>query len=388
MPVVFRNRLDPDNAPEPPTVAWAQVTYTGTVPRWLAQRRMHYSSVSDTVLTYSGHPGASGIYSNALFSLNPSTLVSTLLDATATSGSNSSAPDYPDSTAGAWNNGDGADDPNFPADRHPEFQNDIDTSRNVMWQWSGLAIGNPAEGDGTAWNDLRSFSLNANPADGTWTKYVLSNTPSVNYNGVLVYCSSVDLLWLHGIAGNTRTAIYAPSDSLSADQITAGCANPKEWTQTHNVSGSPPYSYYVCAAHDSPRSRVLLFGWDTSGGGPSTLQVWAYSIPGQSWTDLSPTQAPLQFGPVTGHDYALCPITSGRWSGDFLFVRTSHTTAGDAAEAATFLYRPSANRFYELETTGTPPDRVAMNVFVPSMGSHGGIVTHEADGQFSHGTLS
>lgn len=339
------------------------------------------------MFTYAGHPNTSGIYSNAVFALDPSSLVSTLIDATATSGSNSTAPDYPDSTAGEWNNGDGAADPNFPGDRHPEFMNAVDTLQNVLWQWSGLAIGNPAEGDGTAWNDLRSMSLNTDPTSNAWTKYVLSNTPAVTYNGVLVYIPTTDLLWLHGVSGNTRTYVYAPTASLSAEQTAAGCVTAKVWALTHNVSGQPPYSYYVNAAYDAPRARVLLFGWDTSGGGPSTLEVRAYSVAGQSWSNLSPTNAPLQFGPVTGHDYALCPITSGRWAGDFLFVRTSHKTAGDSAEAATFLYQPASNRFVQLHTTGTGPHRIAMNAFVPSIGSNGGIVSHESNAQFWHGTL-
>jgi hypothetical protein len=381
--IIFRNRLDG----APPVIAWSQVTYTGTVPRWLAQRRMHYDAVSGQVLTYAGHPDTSGIYSNALFALNALTLVSTLIDATATSGSNSTAPDYPNSTAGAWNNGDGAVDPNFPSDRHPEFQSDIDTSRSRYVQVSGLAIGNPDEGDGLCHDDLRYFSLQSDPTDGTWTKVGSYTPPTVTQAGVLVYLSDVDLYWLHGISGNTRTSVYAPSDTLSAAQEAAGCVTAKTWAQTHNVSGEPPYSYYVNAAYDQPRGRVLLFGWDTSGGGPSTLQVWAYTVAEQAWSNLSPTNAPLQFGPATGHDYALCPVTSGRWSGEMLFVRTSHTITGDAGEAATFLYRPELNRFYVLETTGTAPDRVAMNVFVPSLGSHGGIVAHEADGQFSHGVL-
>ncbi len=371
-----------------PSIAWEPVTYTGTVPRWLAQRRAHYVDVCEQLLTYAGHPGSSGIYSNALFALDPLSLVSTLIDATATSGSNSSAPDYPESTVDLWNNGDGATDPNFPSDRHPEFQSDIDTLRNRYVQVSGLALGNPPEGDGLCYNDLRYFSLNASPALGSWSKVSPYTPPTVLQDGVLVYIDDDDLYWLHGVTGNVRTSVYAPSDSLSAAQIAAGCSNPKEWALTHNVSNSPPYSYYVNAAYDRPRNRVLLFGWDTSGGGPSTMEVWAYSVPGQTWTNLDPTDAPLQFGPVTGHDYALCPITTGTWSGDFLFVRTSHTSAGDAAEAATYLYRPTTNRFYALETTGTAPDRITIAAFVPLLGSHGGVVSHENGGQFRHGVLS
>ncbi len=383
--IIIRNRLDSGNLP---SVAWSQVTYTGDVPRWLAQRRLHYDAVSGQVLTYSNIQSASGIYSTDMFALNPSTLVATRLGGTQ-SPQAGAVGNYPDSNVGAWNNGEGSDVQPWPSDRHPEFQSVIDTLRNRYWQWSGLAFGNPVSGDGLCYNDLWSYALNVDPTDNTWTLRGTEDPASVSTNGVLWYDSVTDLLILHGQVGNPKTWVYAPSVSLSAAQTTAGCTAPQTWSLTYSpVTNVPQYSYYANGVYATASQQVLLFSWNNSGLSDSMLEIWRYDVAAQTWTNRAPSGLPHQ-QQVTGHDWATSYVSSGRCVGSVWFHRTTHTASADTAEAADFLYEPSANVLTPLSVSGFGPSKIHMSEFVPSLGSDGGLIAHEGStGQFWHGVLS
>jgi hypothetical protein len=368
--ILFRNRLDTDL----PTMAWEQVSYTGVVPNWLAQRRMLTDPVTGQWFTYSGIAGeTSGIYSTDEIFGNVSTLVCTHGGGTSTPTSSGCAED-----GSSWTpNGPG------PSDRHPEFQSVVDTTRNVKAQWSGLACGfAPA--------DFWDYSLNATIANNE--PALISTTgltsPADTYiGGSLVYVPTDDVYWIR--FSNGTTAVMARTASISSNQSAWGCVTQNAWAVI-TPTGTPTYAQLQAYEWDPVTERIIQLGvnWTSA----AAIEVWSYAGLTQTWTNKSPSGAFTKQAADLGHSWLLSRITSGTWSGGFLIVRNGTGSTAQTDQAATYLYDSGMNTILRLETTGTGPSRHLMTTFVPSLGSQGGLVAHEGvggqSGQFWHGVLS
>jgi hypothetical protein len=368
-------------------IAWTTESYSGDVPTHLAQRRMLYDSVSGQIFTYSGINGVtSGIYSTNFVFLDGATKVATDAGGTS-SANNSSAPDYPDSTAGQWNNGDGwSPGPPGPSDRHPDFTTCIDTTRNKIVQVTGLAIGHTP-------NDFWEFSRNADPTDNRMTEISTSGLggDGTFINGVLVHDPLHDVFWAR--YGNGTVMVLARTASISSDQSDAGCVTQNAWEiiNTSITGDAPPFSVFNNAIWDPLTEKILVFSWDNGGGTDSDTNVFAYDVTAQHWDDLDPANKPTNEGASVGFEWLVARIPSGTYAGKFLYVRTSHTYVGDSGQAAVFIYDSQANTWTTVSTTGSGPHRISMLDLDPNLGTMGGLVVHEAlggqSGQFLHGIL-
>jgi hypothetical protein len=357
-----------------PQLAWSVQVYSGTLPHMVYQQRPNYDMLSASVLAYLTRAAGSGIYSTDYFALKSATRVSTRIGGTGSTGHSCAL--YPSSTPNGWNDGSASDKQPWPSDRHPEFQNAIDTSRNHLYQFSSLACNSTED-------DTLRMELNADPTENTWTPLSPATTPNTVHSSAMCYHAAHDVLVLHGRSGGgvgfPQTWFFAPDpegNGLSALQIAAGCSTPEDWIRVYNQTESMiPSLTLHNNLHDDPRTgKILMFGvYDESG--PFTTEVWAFDPVLHTWTNLNPANAPsnLQSG-TANSEFLVTRITSGRWSGFFHFHRTSHASEGDTSQIADYLYDSVANRFYPLNTTGTGPDAGTFEVFDPTIGAHGGIV--------------
>jgi hypothetical protein len=368
-----------------PDVAWSTVTYTGEIPNHLAQRKIDYDSVSSRWFTYSGLDGVtSGIYSTNFVFCNSSTLVCTEAGGTS-SPLSSSAPDYPNSTPGLWNNGDGwTPSGPGPSDRHPDFQMAIDTFRNKIVQVSGLLIGHSP-------NDYWEYSQNADPTSNTMAQISTTGLTGDGFyiNGSLVYVPDYDVFWVR--FGNGTVMVLCRTASISGNQSSAGCVSQNAWATLSPSGTAPSFGPFSNAIWDPITSKILVFSFDNGGGTAADTTVYSYDVLTKTWAHLNPSNKPTNVAGGSGFESLATRITSGAWSGKFLYVRTGHSYSATPAQAAVFLYNSELNTWTQLTVTGTGPSRISFVVFDPNIGSNGGIVAHEGlggqSGQFLHGVL-
>jgi hypothetical protein len=383
--LVFRNRLDSDNVLNP-IITWTTESYSGDVPTHLAQRRVIYDSASGQWFTYSGLDGeTSGIYSTNVVFGNSTSKVCTNAGGTS-SANNSSAPDYPESTAGQWNNGDGwTPGGPGPSDRHPDFGTAIDATRDVIVQVTGLAIGHSP-------NDYWQYSRNATPTSNRMTEISTSGLTGDGslINGTLVHDPLHDVFWMR--FGNGTVMVLARTASISSDQSSAGCVSQNAWATLTPSGSAPAFNPFSNAIWDPRTERILVFSWDNGGGTSADTTVYAYNVLTQTWTHLDPSNKPTNVGASVGFEWLSARISSGTWAGRFLWVRTGHTYTAAAAQSAVFLYDSVLNTWTQLSVSGTGPSRISMLDFDPNMGANGGLIVHEGlggqSGQFLHGVLN
>jgi hypothetical protein len=377
-----------------PTIAWSTLTQAGASRSNNAQLGLLFDPQSQDVWYYG--TDNSGIYSTASFfgAISGSTITFTKLGGTA----GTSAPCYSDGTGpvsqvGGWNNGDGSALQPHPADRHPETMSAVDTSRNHLYQWSGLACGNPSSGDGIAYRDLWRLALNASPGDDTWTQVSVTTKSDIHFSGGLVYASGHDVLVLTGrpgggASGNPETWVLCPDpegNGLSASQSAAGCTTAHTWDKTWDPgTEDPSYAYYANYGYSSTLDRVLMFKMYDAGGA-WTMQVWAYHLLNKTWTQRTATNAPANL--ISGWTQQLvAQATTGTWANKFFYHRTNMNGSG-SGQAADYMYDPDADEFVLLDSTGTGPASLTHLTYAPHIGSHGALVAYEAGNVWWVGVL-
>lgn len=378
-PIIFRNRLDPDNVSDGATlIAWENVTFTATddqAPLWTAYMKPLYDVVSGQSIWYLHRDTSSIIYSTDLYFYNSATRVFTRIGGTGSliqvCSDGSGSVDRAGNPKLPW-----------PPDRHPVEELAIDTSRNVLHLVNGVCA--TAEDGPTLW-DQWSMVLNADPDDNAWVLGLTGqeNLPSIENVGSIEYSTADDILVFHGThTGNfPRTWVYAlGSGDPSAAQLAAGCTARGVWFETYTVGvQEPPASYFSSIVYAPNTGKVYHMGHD----GESV--VWEYDIPAKTWTDMAPTGDVPEEATLLSQERLVSYLSSGALAGNIFYHRTAHS--GTPGVAGDYLYSPVANTWTQLPSTGTGPRGLTFSVFDPTLGNHGGIVAFTNDTGLWHGVF-
>jgi hypothetical protein len=366
------------------SIAWTNITssLTGNVPNGAAQVKLHYDPLSGNVLVPQIRNDQSGIYASNWWSLNPNTYVMTRIGGT--TGSQNGCTNYP-LTGGGWDDGSGSDVLPWPSDRHYDFMGAIDTTRNILIQFSGLAC---SDGPSDTWQ----WTLNATPTSNVWLKRTPATTPNTPFGASTTYDSVHDVFVMVGQQGggigNTFTWIYCPDtelNGLSSPQTTAGCDTANDWQQVHEdtaqVTLTPAnLTYEGNVIYDPTANRVRLFR--AFHGAAWTVQTAVFNLEstGSGWTVSTPTGAPSNNTSNANNEFLWARISSGTLSGKFVFVRTGHLQAGDAGQAGVWLFDAGTNTMTPMTVSGTGPIRSGFVTYVPTIGSNGGLIFQELVG--------
>lgn len=242
----------------------------------------------------------------------------------------------------------------WPFDRHPEHMA-YDTTRNRLAIYSGVCQGNNND-------DLWYYDPQAN----TMAEVDISaSVPTVGNSGALAYSSAYDVFVLLGPNGSSlpETWIFAPVDegeSLSSQQLQSGVSVPNRWTKMALTAEQHPTQAYFRWAMlhcHQPSGLVYAFLFDQGDSTPSTMEVWTYNISTQGpWINRNASNAPSE-GASTSPEQLIIALTSGPWSGKFLYHQTAHNGTGGVSKD--YLYDPVANGFSLLTTAGGGPDKIS-----------------------------
>jgi hypothetical protein len=339
--ILFRNRLDPDNASEVSSIAWTLQSQTTGWPGYNGYLELVYDGESQRTLLYGVPDGSSSIYSSNVYAYNA--LLNTFTDL---GGNDSMANDCTDTA------------PTHPGNRHPYGQLAVDTLRNRLWLWAGVC-------SGTNRTDLWYLTLNSDPLLNTWTKVTPSTLPTPRNAASMVYSPDDDVIFLFGTDAGAQTHcnwVYCPSASRSAAQIAAGCAAAEDWTEVSVVGGAQPAGVqYPRLMYDTANDRVVCYGGMT-GGGTVQNETWSYHIPSQTWTEkaLSTTTPTLYTGPGSPATFAMVFVPS---IGKFLYHQTHGT-----GSPRDWLYNPVADTWQVIDSTGSGPTVDTVAAFDPTQG--------------------
>jgi hypothetical protein len=357
----------------PASVTWTTETYTGDVPNYLTQRTLHFDSVSGDWFTYSGLVGVtSGIYSSNFTFCNSASKVCVNAGGTS-SVFNSTAPDYPASTAGQWNNGDGwTPGGPGPSDRHPDYQTITDTTRSKIVQVSGLLLGHTP-------NDFWEYSINSDPTDNRMS--LVSTTATVfgtdaSIGGTLIHIPSDDIFWIR--FSNTLTAVLCRTASISSNQSAAGCVTQNVWASVSPTGATLPFAQLQNYVWDPATARILNFSFDNAGGTSADTTVYSYNPLTKVWTHMDPANKPTNVGGTDGFEWLVARVST--MPGQFVWVRTGHDNTANPGQAAVYRYDSLANTWTALSISGTGPSRISLITFDPTVGAYGAIIVHESDG--------
>lgn len=277
--ILIRHRLDPDNVLGISSIAWTQQATTSPWPGYNGYLGIRYDAVSQRTFFYVTTTGTT-IYSSDLYSYASASNAFTRL------GGNNS---IDNAASGATSN-----DGSWPKDRHPVQQMAIDTTRNRLYLISGLVQNNPI-------HDTWYLTLNAAPAEDTWTKVALTTNPGPVTTGAIsgaaVYSPHDDVLFMFGTDSSAQTScnwVFAPGSSLSAAQTAAGCSANNEWYEVAPVGGVQPSGVqYPVMIYLPNRRKVWLFGGRNSGNTANLNEVWEYDIPTKTWAQHAPASSPV-----------------------------------------------------------------------------------------------
>jgi hypothetical protein len=375
--------VEPPQLPPPgPVIDWTPLASAGASQSANAQQKILFDPVSGQILQYG--TDNFGIYSTAIFFGAISGNTNNLTKLSSTGGATTCDTTYPASVPGGWNNGDGSPQQPWPADRHPEFQMAIDTLRNALYLWSGLACGNPGPGDGIAYRDLWRLSLNSDPLLDGWQLIPgASKTSEISSGGSMVYVAPYDVLVLHsagpGVGGqNPETWVLCPTQGapLNANHRSVGCVQPDVWARAYDTANYDPSPYgYNMTVYDPGTNKVLLFEL-----GPAT-KVWAYHLTNKTWTQLpllTTIAGPMNIG--SNIESLITIATSGRWANKVFYRRTCHDGLGLCGFAADFMFDPQTSNWTHVLPTGTGPSKLAYIAFAPNIGIDGALIAWEPNG--------
>jgi hypothetical protein len=364
----------------PTGITWTALTLAGaSFNGSTAQLALRWLPSLSKIWFYSADEAS--IYSKDLFYVTPTTSTATFTKLGGTPGGQF-CDTYPATMSGGWSSGDNASQTPWPADRHPDSMVAVDTSRNQVYQWSGLACLNAPAGEGLVYKDLWRWDL----ATSVWVKLAPSTLPTVAFGASLIYVPTYDLLVLTG--GDTpKTYVYCLGSSLTADQISAGCGGLNNFYLAYedllpddpNTLGYTPDGSYFNQSFFDPITgyifgfRVVASQWQ--GGGTWPVSVARYNVLTKSWTQLTPTGGPTNLN-NDQVETSISYISSGSAAGLFHYHRTCHSGTGGCGQAADFIYTPSSsgNGSWTQITSNGGPDTMIFQTFVPTLGTKGAAV--------------
>lgn len=167
--------------------------------------------------------------------------------------------------------------------------------------------------------------------ENSWTKLVLTPSPSARSNHAMVYCNETNEIILYGGQGSVN-----PKDTWSFSCET------QTWSQVI-TSINPGVHHSLAMAYDSQENAVILFG-GFGDDGHERDDTWKFDCATREWSELLPTESPLaRYGHVMVYDEAINQI-----------VLTSGNTASQGHQDDTWTFYTSTSNWTELSPTGNP----------------------------------
>jgi hypothetical protein len=181
------------------------------------------------------------------------------------------------------------------------------------------------------WNylgDTWVYSYTAN----SWTRLVLTPSPSARSNHAMVYCNETNEIILYGGQGPSVN----PTDTWSFSPVT------QTWSQVVTAT-NPGVHHSLAMAYDPQENAVIVFG----GFGDDSVErddTWMFDCDTREWSELTPTTAPLaRYGHVMVYDEVINKI-----------VMTSGNTASQGHQQDTWTLDVATSNWTELSPTGNP----------------------------------
>lgn len=324
----------------PASVVWTQQSVTSPWPAYTGWNQPYYDAQSGQILVLTTIDGASGIYFTDSFSYATLSNTWTHLDGT---GQLENLPCY-------------ANTSDWPATRHPYWQNAIDTRRNRYVQYSGVCAG-------TNIKDFWRSSLNADPTTNVWTEIPITTEPNTDNGGAMIYDPDSDVYFLFGTDGGSQTHthwVFGPTDlnitpgTLTAAQTAAGCATADDWTEVSPVGGVQPGGVaYPGLIYLRAQQKVMLYGGETGSSVTKYNETWWYDVPTKTWTQKAQSTTPP---PVYNGANIAWPALAYRQSDGLVFFHQTHNTGAPK----TWCYQSSTDMWHALTTTSGPGSGAVM----------------------------
>ncbi|MHA2323704.1 MAG: Kelch repeat-containing protein, partial [Candidatus Thorarchaeota archaeon] len=175
--------------------------------------------------------------------------------------------------------------------------------------------------------DTWIYSYTAN----SWTRLVLTPSPSARSNHAMVYCNETNEIILYGGQGPSAN----PTDTWSFSPVT------QTWSQVVTAT-NPGVHHSLAMAYDPQENAVILFG-GFGDDGMTRDDTWKFDCDTREWTELTPDTAPLaRYGHVMVYDETINKLVM---------------TSGNSAQGHlqdTWTFEVSTSNWTELSPTGNP----------------------------------
>jgi hypothetical protein len=317
--------------PPPVAVTWTLQTPNGTYPGRAGYLTLPWDPISHQTLFYAIVPASNSIYASDVYFYTATTNQFVHLG-----GNGTLVTSCPANTS-TW-----------PGDRHPE-QMAIDTTRSRLYLFSGVC-------SGTNRQDMWYLALNSDPSLDTWHQVTIATVPLADPGTEMVYDATYDVIFLFGTDSGGQVNdhyVFCPTNAgtLSANQITAGCATADDWTRIEPANGNTIGTHFPAGVAypgllPLGSGKVLMYGGQ-DGALTHQTDTWEYTIATRLWAKLNPsTHPPISLNVASG-----TPAWAYKASTGEVFYQQPNNTGAPK----TWRYLRSTNTWAVVASTGGGP---------------------------------